>query len=84
MHPQAKTLAALIFLIDGCSAGGRFVEEGAPRLMKCLEFCETDMEARLECERRGWDNIYEALSAKRFSKTSLTRIIISAAADRLA
>ncbi len=84
MHPQAKTLAALIFLIDGCSAGGRFVEEGAPRLMKCLEFCETDMEARLECERRGWDNIYEALSAKMFSKTSLTRIIISAAADRLA
>ncbi len=84
MHSEAKTLAALIFLIDGSSAGGRFVHEGAPRLMKCLEFCEIDMEARLQCERRGWDNIYEALSAKRYSKTSLTSIIVGAAADHLA
>ena len=80
IHPQAKTLAALIFLIDGSSAGGRFVDEGAPRLIKCMEFCENDMEARLEWERRGWDNIYEALSAKRYLKTSLTRIIHSAIA----
>jgi hypothetical protein len=84
MHPQAKTLAALIFLIDGSSAGGRFVDEGAPRLIKCQEFCETDMEARLEWERRGWDNIYEALAAKRYSKTRLTGIIGGAAADHSA
>ncbi len=81
MHPQAKTLAALIFLIDGSSAGGRFVDEGAPRLMKCLDFCETDMESRLGCERRGWHNIYEALSDKRYSKTSLSKIIAGAALD---
>ena len=81
MHPQAKTLAALIFLIDGSSAGGRFVGEGAPRLLKCLGFCETEMEARLDWERRGWDRIYEALSAKRYSTTGLNRIILGAAAD---
>ena len=84
MHPQAKTLAALIFLMDGSSEGGRFVAEGAPRLLECLEFCETGMNKRLERERRGWDAIYEALSAKRYSTTDLAGIIAGAATDHSA
>ncbi|MGC6453023.1 MAG: hypothetical protein ACON31_03870 [Candidatus Puniceispirillaceae bacterium] len=81
MHPQAKALAALIFLIDGSSEGGRFVAEGAPRLLECLDFCETGMDKRLEWERRGWDAIYESLSAKRYSMTDMSRIIAGAATD---
>ncbi len=81
MHPQAKSLAALIFLIDGSLVGGRFVNEGAPRLLKCLEFCKTTMASRLKREKYGWNSIYEALSAKRYSKSNLTKLIVGTAVD---
>jgi len=81
MHPQAKMLAALIFLIDGSSEGGRFVAEGAPRLRECLDFCETGMAMRLEWERRGWDAIYESLSTKQYSVSEMATIIAGATTD---
>ncbi len=75
VHPDARTLARLIFALDGAARGGRFVAEGAPRLMQCLHFCEQGMEQRLQYEQAGWQAIYGSLSAGRIIPGELNEVI---------
>ena len=62
VHPDSRTLAGMIFALDGAAQGGRFVSEGAPRLLRCMNFCARDMERRLDHEKSGWQAIYAGLS----------------------
>ena len=75
VHPDAGALAGLIFALDGAAQGGRFVAEGAPRLMRCLNFCDQGMERRLQHEQAGWQAIYDSLSAGRRFPGALTEMI---------
>ena len=75
VHPDARTMAGLIFALDGAAQGGRFVAEGAPRLMRCLNFCDQGMERQLQHEQAGWQAIYGSLSAGRKFPAALTQLI---------
>ena len=75
VHPDAGTLARLIFALDGAARGGRFVAEGAPRLMRCLNFCDQGMERQLQHEQAGWQAIYGSLSVGRKNPGALTELI---------
>ena len=78
VHPEARTMAGLIFALDGAAQGGRFVAEGAPRLMRCLHFCEQGMERRLQYEQAGWQAIYGSLSAGHMIPGVLNEVITHA------
>ena len=75
VHPDAGTLARLIFALDGAARGGRFVAEGAPRLMRCLNFCDQGMERQLQHEQAGWRTIYGTLSANHRFDGAITEMI---------
>ncbi len=75
VHPEARTMAGLIFALDGAARGGRFVAEGAPRLMRCLSFCDQGMERQLQHEQAGWQAIYGSLSVGRKNPGPLTELI---------
>jgi hypothetical protein len=75
VHPDAGTLARLIFALDGAARGGRFVAEGAPRLMRCLNFCDQGMERQLQHEQAGWQAIYGSLSVGRIIPGELNEVI---------
>ena len=75
VHPDARTLARLIFALDGAARGGRFVAEGAPRLMRCLNFCDQGMERQLQHEQAGWQTIYGTLSASHQIPGAITDMI---------
>ena len=75
VHPDAGTLARLIFALDGAARGGSFVAEGAPRLMQCLNFCDQGMERQLQHEQAGWQAIYGSLSVGRKNPGALTELI---------
>ena len=75
MHPDAGTLARLIFALDGAALGGRFVAEGAPRLMRCMNFCDQGMERQLQHEQAGWQTIYGTLSASHQFPGAITEMI---------
>ncbi len=75
VHPDARTMAGLIFALDGAAQGGRFVAEGAPRLMRCLNFCDQGMERQLQHEQAGWQAIYGSLSAGRKFPAAVTQLI---------
>ncbi len=75
VHPDAGTLARLIFALDGAARGGRFVAEGAPRLMRCMNFCDQGMESQLQHEQAGWQAIYGSLSVGRKNPGALTELI---------
>ncbi len=75
VHPDAGTLARLIFALDGAALGGRFVAEGAPRLMRCMNFCDQGMERQLQHEQAGWQAIYGSISVGRKSPGAFTELI---------
>ena len=75
VHPDAGTLARLIFALDGAARGGRFVAEGAPRLMRCMNFCDLGMERQLQHEQAGWQTIYGTLSASHQFPGAITEMI---------
>lgn len=75
VHHDARTMAGLIFAIDGAAQGGRFVAEGAPRLIRCLNFCDQGMERQLQYEQAGWQAIYGSLSTIRKFPGALTQLI---------
>ena len=75
VHPDARTMAGLIFALDGAAQGGRFVAEGAPRLMRCLNFCDQGMERRLQYEQAGWQAIYGSLFAGHMIPGALNEVI---------
>ena len=81
LHPKASALAGLIYALDGAVKGGRYVAEGALRLIRCLEFCRTGMETRLAVERSGWQAVYDGLNAERMPPAGLTAIIAAAMVD---
>ena len=68
-------MAGLIFALDGAAQGGRFVTEGAPRLIRCLNFCDKGMDRQLQYEQTGWQAIYGSLSAIRKFPGALTQLI---------
>ena len=68
-------MAGLIFALDGAAQGGRFVAEGAPRLMRCMNFCDQGMERQLQHEQAGWQAIYGSLSVGRKNPGALTELI---------
>ena len=49
--------------------------EGAPRLMRCLNFCDQGMKRQLQHEQAGWQAIYGSLSAGRKFPAALTQLI---------
>ena len=78
---MTSALAGLIYALDGAVKGGRYVAEGALRLIRCLEFCQTGMETRLAVERSGWQAVYDGLNAERMPPARLTAIIAAAMVD---
>ena len=75
VHPDSTALAGLIFALDGAAKGGRFVTEGAPRLLRCMNFCSRGMEKQLEHEKDGWQAIYTSLSNSRHNASGLQAIV---------
>ena len=61
---KAPALAGLIYALDGAVKGGRYVAEGALRLIRCLEFCRTGMEIDWRLRRSGWQAVYDGLNAE--------------------
>jgi len=78
LHPRAPALAGLIFALDGAVKGGRYVAEGASRLTRCLEFCQTGMADQLALEKSGWQAVYDGLNAGRRPPAGLTDTIAAA------
>jgi len=82
LHPRAPALAGLIFALDGAVKGGRYVAEGASRLTRCLEFCQTGMADQLALEKSGWQAVYDGLNAERKPPAGLTDTIAAAMTER--
>lgn len=82
LHPAAPAVAAMVFALDGALKGGRYVDEGALRLTRCLDFCENDMGEQLIAEQAGWQAIYDALQPHRPLPTSVADTVADAMIEK--
>ena len=74
-----EILAGLIFALDGSFKGGKYVEDGAKRLLKSIDFCRDEMEMQLAEEKQGWASFYDAIKFSDEIKKELHQIVKSAA-----
>ena len=79
ISPNSEILAGLIFALDGSFKGGKYVEDGAARLLKSIEFCHNKMDMQLAEEKQGWASFYEAIQFSDAIKKELYQIVKSAA-----
>ena len=79
ISPNPEILAGLIFALDGSFKGGKYVEDGAVRLLKSIEFCRDKMEVQLAEEKQGWASFYDAIQFSDEIKEALRQIVKSAA-----
>ena len=64
VHSHSVGLSGLIFALDGAAHGGRFVEQGAPRLANCLNFCQYKIKPQFDFEQSGWETVYTCLASQ--------------------
>jgi len=79
ISPNPEILAGLIFALDGSFKGGKYVEDGAVRLLKSIEFCRDKMEVQLAEEKQGWASFYKTIQFSDEIKGALHQIVKSAA-----
>ena len=79
ISPNPEILAGLIFALDGSFKGGKYVEDGAVRLLKSIAFCRDKMEVQLAEEKQGWASFYDNIQFSDEIKEALHQIINSAA-----
>ena len=79
ISPNPEILAGLIFALDGSFKGGKYVEDGAVRLLKSIEFCHDKMEIQLSEEKQGWASFYDAIKFSDDIKEELHQIVKSTA-----
>ena len=82
LHPTAPALAAMVFALDGATKGGRYVDEGARRLTRCLDFCQKDMADQLVAEQAGWRAIYDALRPRQKRAVSVANVVADAMIEK--
>ncbi len=82
ISPNSELLAGLIFALDGSIKGGKYVQDGAVRLLKSVAFCRNDMEVRLAEEKQGWAAYYNNIQYSDEIKQEVHQIVISGAINQ--
>ncbi|RKF13740.1 hypothetical protein DBZ36_18385 [Alginatibacterium sediminis] len=56
------TLAILRFLLEGIEKNQNYLDQGAERLFKCIDFCHNSLKQQLDSNTRAWDEYYSSLA----------------------
>lgn len=69
------TLALLRFLLEGSSKNADYLNSGAIRLGKCLEYCQNSLEDEVKSNQVGWDEYYQTLQTMVLPDTSVKSLL---------
>lgn len=58
------TLALLRFMLEGCYKDANYLDSGALRLIKCLDFCQNRLVDEVRSNQKGWSEYYSGLRDK--------------------
>ena len=60
-NKYAELLVGLVFLIDGCFNGGKYVSLGSKRLLDTQKFCKTKLHNQYKTEKQFWREFVDRL-----------------------
>ncbi len=61
------SLALLRFMLEGCYKDANYLDSGAHRLIKCLDFCQNRLADEVRSNQQGWKEYYSALKVMTLS-----------------
>jgi hypothetical protein len=65
------TLALLRFLLEGSFKNAEYLDSGAIRLGKCINYCQNSLEDEVTSNRKGWDEYYQSLQNTELSEAAI-------------
>ncbi len=69
------TLALIRFLLEGSFRNAEYLDSGAIRLTKCLNYCKNSLKEEVISNQNGWNEYYQTLATTGLSPT--TKMVLS-------
>lgn len=67
-------LALLRFMLEGCYRNKDYLDDGAHRLVNCLNYCKNDLENEVISNQKGWQEYYSQLKDGVLTPQAVTSI----------
>ncbi|NOI66716.1 hypothetical protein [Vibrio sp. 99-8-1] len=70
------TLALLRFTLEGTYKNSEYIDSGAKRLMKCVDFYHNQLSRELTFNQQGWEEYYQTLANMTLFNKDMHRVIL--------